>query len=234
LGSILHPPPSRRSAVVNFGEFAFDGDSRHLLREGQPLHLGPKAFDLLELLLADRPRVVSKQRIRDRLWPATFVSESTFLTVVTDLRAALRDDPQDPRFVRTVRGRGYAFCGEAREVAPAAEPPVAPPRQLRLVLEDREIQLREGENLLGRVEGGVAWIDSQWVSRRHARIVVSGETASVEDLGSKNGTFLRGRRISGPEPLRNGDEICLGRVPMIFRVFPAAKSTRTDMEQGPR
>ena len=148
-------PHSRRSALVHFGEFALDRDGRRLLRGEQALHLGPKAFDLLELLLADRPRVVTKQRIRDRLWPATFVSESTFLTVVTDLRTVLGDDPKRPRFVRTVHGRGYAFCGEAREVAPTAEPPAAPPRQLRLVLEDREIQLRQGENLLGRVR--TAW-----------------------------------------------------------------------------
>jgi pSer/pThr/pTyr-binding forkhead associated (FHA) protein len=84
------------------------------------------------------------------------------------------------------------------------------------------------------VEEGVAWIDSPWVSRRHARIVVAGQAASLEDLGSKNGTFLRGKRISEPEPLRHGDEICLGRVPMVFRVFPVARSTRTDVGSGPR
>lgn len=214
--------------LVQFGEFALDRDGRRLLRCGHAIHVGPKAFDLLDLLLTHRPRVVSKQRIRDRLWPSTFVSESTFLTVATELRSALGDDARRPRFVRTVRGFGYAFCGEARE---SEEPVTAPARQLRLVLEDREIPLRPGENVLGRVEEGVAWIDSPWVSRRHARIVVAGQAASLEDLGSKNGTFLRGKRISGPQPLSDGDEICLGRVTMIFRVSRAGKSTRTDVER---
>ena len=81
------------------------------------------------------------------------------------------------------------------------------------------------------MEDGVAWIDSQWVSRRHARIVVSGDAATLEDLGSKNGTFLRGKKISKPELLSNGDEICLGRVPMTFRILRVGKSTRTDTER---
>src|SRR5262249_9097253 len=116
-GSILTPPSSRRSTVLRFGEFALDHDRRLLLRNDRPVHLGPKAFDLLDLLLTRRPRVVSKQQIRDALWPATFVSESTVLTVVTDLRSALGDGARRPRFVRTVRGFGYAFCGEASDVS---------------------------------------------------------------------------------------------------------------------
>jgi DNA-binding winged helix-turn-helix (wHTH) protein len=224
----LTPPSSRRSTVLLFGEFAFDHDRRQLLRDEQPVPLGPKAFDLLDLLLTRRPRVVPKEQIRDRLWPATFVSESTFLTVVTDLRSALGDDARRPRFVRTVRGFGYAFCGEAWEAEVATGPVGSSSGSLHLVMDDREIALKPGQNLLGRVEGGVAWIESPWVSRLHARIVVSGVAATLEDLGSKNGTFLRGKRISGLEPLSNGDEICLGRVSMTFRVSGVGRSTLTD------
>jgi pSer/pThr/pTyr-binding forkhead associated (FHA) protein len=81
------------------------------------------------------------------------------------------------------------------------------------------------------VEDGVAWIESEWVSRRHARIVVAGEEASLEDLGSKNRTFLQGERNSGPKPLSDGDEICLGRVVTAFRVVREGRSTRTDVER---
>jgi DNA-binding winged helix-turn-helix (wHTH) protein len=214
---------------VYFGDLAIDRDARQLLRGEKEVPLGPKAYDLLDLLLKHRPKVVPKEKIRDRLWPSTFVSESTLLTVVTDLRTALEDDARRPRFIRTVRGFGYAFCGAAREAVSGGDSTGVSPCELRLVLADREIPLHQGENVLGRVQDGVAWIDSEWVSRRHARIVISGETASLEDLGSKNGTFLRGRRISAPERLSNGDEICLGRVPMVFRVFRQVKSTRTDV-----
>ena len=212
---------------IHFGEFALDRDTRQLFRGDEELHVGPKAFDFLDFLLSQMPRVVSRERIRDRLWPGTFISESTLATVVNEVRAALGDDPKRPRFIRTVRGHGYAFCGET--VAPVPEAPASPRRRisLRLVLDDREVALHEGENLLGRVEDGVVWLDAPTVSRRHARIVVSGDSAVLEDLGSKNGTRLKGARLSAPVTLADGDEIWLGEVPLTFRVLAAGGPTRT-------
>lgn len=98
---------------VRFGDFAFHPEARQLFRADEELHLVPKAFELLELLLSQRPRAVSKERIHDRLWPKTFVSESTLSSLVVDLRAALGDDARKPRYLRTVHGFGYAFCGAA-------------------------------------------------------------------------------------------------------------------------
>jgi TolB-like protein/cytochrome c-type biogenesis protein CcmH/NrfG len=66
---------------------------------------------------------LSKSEIHERLWPQTFVSEATLASVVSELRAALGDDPKTPRFVRTVHGHGYAFSGSAaEEEAPARGP----------------------------------------------------------------------------------------------------------------
>jgi DNA-binding winged helix-turn-helix (wHTH) protein len=212
---------------VRFGDFVFDSGTRQLHRGGDERRLGPKAFDLLEVLLSQRPNVVTKERIRDRLWPITAVTDSTLATVVAELREALEDDAKQPRFLRTVHGVGYAFCGEATEAGPpraAGSGAVS----YRLVLDDREVSLRAGENLLGRVEDGLLWIESPTVSRRHARIVVEGREAVLEDLGSKNGTFVREQRISAPTPLSDGDEIRLGRVRMTLRVLPADLATRTD------
>jgi DNA-binding winged helix-turn-helix (wHTH) protein len=212
---------------IHFGEFALDRDTRQLFRGSDERHVGPKAFDFLDFLVSQRPRVVSRERIRDRLWPGTFISESTLATVVNEVRAALGDDPKRPHFIRTVRGHGYAFRAEA--VAAAPEPAPSPRRGtcLRLVLDDREVTLHEGENLLGRVESGVVWLDAPTVSRRHARIVVSGDSAVLEDLGSKNGTRLKGVRLLAPVTLADGDEIWLGEVPLTFRVFAAGGPTRT-------
>ena len=211
--------------ALHFGDFSVDFGSRQLLREMKEVHLGPKAFELLETLLRNRPRAWSKAQLLERLWPRTTVSESSLTSVVTELRAALRDEAKRPRFIRTVYGFGYAFSGEATEVAEA----VSSPRgfRLRLFLEDREIALHEGENILGRMDEGVAWLESPSVSRRHARILVSGGQAALEDLGSKNGTYLRGRRLDAASPLSDGDEILLGRVRMTFRVLPPV-STRTE------
>jgi Tol biopolymer transport system component/DNA-binding winged helix-turn-helix (wHTH) protein len=100
---------------VEFGEFTLDRGARQLLRRGKPLHLEPKAFDLLGLLLERRPEAVAKPEIRDRLWPDTFVSESNLTGLVAQVREALGDDPRTPRYIRTVHGFGYAFAREADE-----------------------------------------------------------------------------------------------------------------------
>ena len=213
--------------LLAFGDVALDPESRRLLRAGKEVRLSPKAFQLLELLVSERPRALAKSEIRDRLWPKTFVSESSLTDLVTTLRVMLGDSARNSRYVRTVHGFGYAFCGEAVQVA-AASPPAGPRAvRLRLFLDDREIALREGENLLGRMDEGIAWLESPTVSRRHARIVVTDGKATLEDLGSKNGTYLRGRPLTSVCPLSDGDEILLGRVLMTFRVLPPV-STQTE------
>jgi len=213
---------------LRFSDFVLDPGTRQLRRGEEERHLGPKAFELLELLLRHRPNVVAKATIHDRLWPGTFVSESTLATVVGEVRAALDDEAKSPRFLRTAHGVGYAFCGEASEDGPLAPRAAAPAWSYRLLYDDREIALRPGENLLGRVDEGVVWIDSPSVSRRHARIRVEGGRATLEDLGSKNGTFCRGRRISTPRHHADGDEIRLGKVGLTLRVLPVDATTLTD------
>ena len=209
---------------VRFAGFVLDGGTRQLRRGAEDRHLGPKAFELLELLLSQRPNVVTRERIRDRLWPGTFVSESTLATVVAEVRAALDEDPREPRLLRTVHRVGYAFCGETEE---AAAPAAGRPRLYRLVMPDREIALRSGENLLGRVEDGAVWLDSTTVSRRHARIVVDGDRVTLEDLGSKNGTFIGERRVTEPTLLADGDSFRVGRIRMTLRAV-RDEDTRTD------
>ena len=215
------------STGVRFGHFVLDRGTRQLWREGDLRHLGPKAFELLELLLGHRPNVVTKERIRDRLWPETFVSEWALASVVAEVRSALDEDPKKPRFVRTVHRVGYAFCGEAEESGPAR---AVAATAYRLVLEGREVDLHAGENLLGRVAEGIAWIDSSSVSRRHARIVIEDGTPVLEDLGSKNGTYLRGERISAPTRLADGDVFRLGRVHVTLRALRDGDTTGTDVD----
>jgi Tol biopolymer transport system component/DNA-binding winged helix-turn-helix (wHTH) protein len=97
---------------VSFGDFVLDRATRQLLHRRTERHLEPKAFELLELLLDRRPQAVGKEEIHERLWPNTFVSESSVTGLVGQIRQALGDDSRQPRFVRTVHGFGYAFVGE--------------------------------------------------------------------------------------------------------------------------
>lgn len=211
---------------VHFGDCVFDTSARELRRAGRPVHLPPKAFQLLELLLSRRPRPITKAEIRDTLWPDIAVGASSLARVVTDLRSAIGDDARQPRLLRTVHGFGYSFSGET---APEPGPGPKPPDVLacRLLWGDREILLGEGEHLLGRAPDASVRIDSTSVSRRHARIVVSAGRAVLEDLGSKNGTWWRGRRIATPSELADGDVITIGSAVLTFRAPRATVSTQS-------
>jgi DNA-binding winged helix-turn-helix (wHTH) protein len=209
---------------VSFGACVLDSDTRELLRGGRSVHLEPKAFFLLELLVAARPRAISKSQLQDALWPKTYVSERSLARLVGDLRSAIGDRAEKPRFIRTVHRFGYAFCGEARE-GPRRE---AAFLHCRLLWGDREIALVKGENVLGRDPEAAVWIDIDSVSRRHARIVVEEETATLEDLGSKNGTFLEEQRVTSPVRLADGTRIKVGGASLLFRCLRRVGTTRTE------
>ena len=212
---------------ILFGEFVFDGGSRQLLHGSEEVHLGPKSFTLLELLLSQRPRAVSKSHVRDAVWPRTFVTESNLTSLLTELRTALGDDARHPRFIRTVRGFGYSFCGEVMEM----EGSPIPEALHRLFWGCQELPLRRGENVLGRGPEATLYVDASSVSRRHALIHVSGAEALLEDTGSKNGTFLRGKRLTELALLKDGDEIRLGSIRMTYRRLSAVDSTATGAPQ---
>jgi hypothetical protein len=192
------------------------------------VHVSPKGFQFLELLLENRPRALSKNEIHEKLWPGTFVSDGTLTSLLAEIRSAIGDDAHQPRFVRTVHRFGYAFSGPAEEEpATTSRKGSRPQFVYRLFWGPREIALEEGATILGRDPGAGLFLDHKSVSRRHARITISGDKATVEDLGSKNGTCLRGERIGPPGALSDGDEIRIGSVDLTFRVFALSGSTET-------
>ena len=210
---------------LRFGDCVLDERTRELWRGSEPVHLTAKAYELLRLLIAKRPAAVSKAEIYEALWPSTFVAEVNLSTLMVEVRHAIGDSPRRPRYVRTIHGFGYAFCAVA--VGEAAVEASGRASTCRLIWGEREIALAEGENILGRVPGAVAWIDNSSVSRRHARVVVENGAATLEDLGSKNGTYVGTRRIHGRVALESGCEIRLGTVPMTFRIVTQHGTTRT-------
>src|SRR5687767_11287417 len=96
--------------IVQFGPFTLDDARRHLIRQRLTVHLTPKAFDLLLLLVTEAPRVVSKRELHERLWPRTFVSDATLAGLIKELRRALDDHDPDAPVIRTAHRIGYAFC----------------------------------------------------------------------------------------------------------------------------
>jgi DNA-binding winged helix-turn-helix (wHTH) protein len=210
---------------IRFGDYVLDLGTRELWRGAETVHLTKKAFELLTFLVEERPRVVGKVALQERLWPKTFVSEANLAILVAEIRAALGDTARKPTFIRTVHGVGYAFCREASgDGAPVA--PVAT-SSCWLVSKSRQFPLHEGENVIGRDPAGEVWLDIRGVSRRHARLVVHGSEATLEDLGSKNGTWVDNQRLLSLHALADGDEIRLGTVKMAFRVWSDGGSTDT-------
>src|SRR5215472_5526799 len=192
--------------TLDFGAFTLGLDTRQLLRDGREVHLSPKAFDLLQLLIVERPRALSKSFLQDRLWPKTFVCEGNLPGLVSEIRHAIGDDRRQGRFIRTVHGYGYAFCASAES---DSLPQGRGTRVATYWLSwDRvPIALQHGETLLGREPGVDVWLDVPSISRHHARIVIRDGYASVQDLGSKNGTWVRAELAKTPLSLKNGDEI---------------------------
>ena len=208
--------------TVSFGGLTLDTDTRQIRRGAVEVQISPKAFDLLTALVDARPRALSKADLHQRLWPRTYVTESNLAGLVAEIRRAIGDDARTPRFVRTVQRFGYAFAGE---VTPASCMPSVG-ISCWLTYGDRQWTLPDGEHVLGRGREPGA-IDSDTVSRRHARIVVSTGEATIEDLRSKNGTFVGDEPVAARRVLKDGDEIRLGSVRLRFRAAAAGPSTRT-------
>lgn len=209
-----------------FDGFTLDHDTRQLLSNGDEIRLSPKAFDLLALLVENRARALSKVELQEKLWPQTFVEETNLATLAAEVRRALRDSATAPTFLRTVYGFGYHFVGQvsADGGAPIPDPVRARPC---LIVEHRSIPLAEGAHVIGRAADAAIPFDSPGLSRHHAKITVAGDEATLEDLGSKNGTYLDGNRISAPCRLAAGSQIRLGAVVMTFRLASPMSPTET-------
>lgn len=214
--------------VLRFGACALDAARREVRRHDAVVHLTPKAFDLLVLLIDEAPRVVPKAELHQRLWPDTFVSDSTLVGLIKEIRRGLGDrDPVAP-IIRTAHRVGYAFCSGLDKA------PNGNAVRHWLVVSGRRIVLCDGENLIGRDPSSTVQLDSASVSRAHARIVVGQNGATIEDCGSKNGTAVAEARVTGATALRDGDRLRFGLVGALYRAAGAGMSTETQGGSGIR
>jgi DNA-binding winged helix-turn-helix (wHTH) protein len=214
-----------------FADCVFKPASRQLLRNGEAVPLEPKSFTLLEVLIERRPAVVTYNEIDELLWPKVYVARTSLTRLVSELRAALGDSPGDGHIIRTVYKTGYAF---AAAVTPVGQPHAAA-AATSVLWNGRLLPLVEGENIAGRGIECSLVIEAASVSRRHARFVISAGSASVEDLGSTNGTFVNEAPISMATALKDGDVVTLGKASMKIRTFdPAAPTEVTNLRAAER
>jgi DNA-binding winged helix-turn-helix (wHTH) protein len=212
--------------TFRFGPFSLDSRTRQLLRDGREIALSPKAFQLLLSLVENRSRAMSREELHQQLWPSTFVLETNLAGLVAEVRRALEDTADKPTFLRTMHRFGYWFIGDVHQ-ADASMESGGPAMKTWLVWEARQVALTEGNNIVGRETDASVWIDAPGVSRHHARIVVRQGEATLEDLGSKNGTYVGAQRVTAPHRLVDGDQIRLGSVVVTFRIPQPPGSTET-------
>jgi len=213
---------------LQFGECTLDTDTREIFRGGRSVHLEPKAYRLLELLLESRPKALSKGDLQDALWPDTYVSELALSRLVSVLRGALGDATSKPRLIRTVHGFGYAFAAEVIRVKAIVNARSGQDVHFHLRRGGRDVALEEGENLIGRDTSCSVRIDKKSVSRRHARVLVADGVATIEDLGSRNGTFVDEKRIEGRTRLADGSRIKIGGAKLVVRALRGLGSTQSE------
>jgi DNA-binding winged helix-turn-helix (wHTH) protein len=211
--------------TFRFDRFTLDGDTRRLLLGSEEVHLSPKALHLLLVLVENRHRAVSRAELQKELWPSTYVLDTNLASLIKEIRRALGDTADTPKFVRTVHRFGYWFIGELRDGASPQSGNVT--TRYWLIWAARQIPVTEGTHVLGRAPDASVWIDAPGISRHHARLVLEGEQAMLEDLGSKNGTYVGEERVTAPRRLDDGDQIRLGPVVITFRIPPAVGATDT-------
>lgn len=209
---------------VRFGPFTFDSGRQQVLEAGRAVPLSPKAFAVLEMLLAHRPDVIDKETLMSRVWFGAHVTDASLTMVIAELRRALGDSAESPAYIRTAHRRGYAFCGEA-EVIPDSR---SQPARFWVVVGGERTLLAPGETIVGRDPASGLWLDVPSVSWRHARLIVERRTVTLEDLGSTNGTFVEGERIRTRVTLRHNDTLVFGDARATFGAStgPSARTER--------
>src|SRR5262249_11116600 len=143
------------------------------------------------------------------------------------IREVLADDEQ--KIIRTIHGCGFAFAASAVGSESLER------SDWQIVMGERHIVLGKGENIVGRGRDAEVRIDAPSVSRHHARITVSDGIVSVQDLGSKNGTTVNGRRVrAAPQALADGDQLTFGVILTSVVTVPPDSSTETARQSRPR
>lgn len=229
--------------AFRFAEFELDVAAYALRHRGESVKLERIPMEVLILLVERAGTLVERSEIQTQLWGAEIFVEhdAAINTAIRKIRHALGDDAARPQLVETVVGKGYKFIAPLESVScrfqrgePAAnvsgeraarQPPLFP--RYSVTVGKREFILNSAETLLGRDPADGVYVDHPSVSRRHARISIESDGVILQDLGSRNGTFLNGRRVDGLAKIHHNDVIGLGPITLVFHAARAPASTQS-------
>jgi TolB-like protein/DNA-binding winged helix-turn-helix (wHTH) protein/Tfp pilus assembly protein PilF len=208
LEDFLKAAMSPQSKVLyGFGPFRLDAAERRLTRDGQPISLAPKAFDLLVVLVEEAGHLFEKDELLKRLWPDTFVEEATLAKHVSTLRKALGDSPEGTEYIETVPKAGYRFVAEVQRIECAdatAEPPAAYAAPATAEKEER------ARPLAGVQVFVAAYVGWQRLRPLHRRLVTSAIVLALASAG-----YLTWQRISS-QAGATGRRITLAVLPFQY------------------
>mgnify|MGYP003587273388 CR=1 FL=1 len=198
---------------LRLGDLSYDGSRRLLHRGAEEIHLSPRGFRLLTLLLERHPDVVPKAELRGTLRPDGPETEGGLTALASEVRHALSRSGAEGVRLRTVRGFGYAIEGPIEEV----------PGRVRhvLVRGRQEVDLGPGVNTVGREREVAVRIGHRSVEHLHARIVVTDDEAELEDVAGRGSTYRGADPVVHRVVLHDGDEIRVGEVVLTYRLRAA-------------
>lgn len=212
----------------HLGNWMVEPTLDRITRDGREVRLRPRAMDVLTVLAVSAGKLVAKRDLIDEVWRTEFVSDHALTQVIAELRAALGDDAGSPSFIENIPRRGYRLVAPVIPIVESVHSSRGVSMPFILETDDGARPLTQGQNVIGRTEDADIRVDKTEVSRCHAMITVQGTTAVIEDLGSKNGTYVNGRQLDGPETLNNGDEIWIGRSVSRMRFLIEGEPTKTE------
>jgi adenylate cyclase len=184
-----------------FEEFAFDIDRRELHRGAEVVSITPQVFDLLEYLIRNRERVVSKDDIINAVWNGRVVSDAALATRLNAVRAAIGDTGEEQRLIKTLPRKGFRFVGQVREAREIASSNPADAPESALALPDKpSIAVLPFQNMSGDPEqeyfadGMVEEITTalsrfKWlfVIARNSSFTYKGKAVNVKQVGRQLG-----------------------------------------------
>jgi DNA-binding winged helix-turn-helix (wHTH) protein len=220
--------------TIRFAGCSLDLAARRIFRGGREIHMSPKAFGVLRALIEARPRALSKPELLESVWPRVFVSDASLAKAVSEIRHLTGGGGRNGQIVRTVHGYGYAFVASIVDEEAKIRRSDAAVRVVHLLrCGKRDFPLPEGQHIIGREPDVLVSLDSPKVSRRHAQVTLQEDQVTLEDIGSKNGTFVGGVRISELTALRPGDQIDIGPFTLVLRRLSETAPTETDLSHTP-
>ncbi|WP_245332053.1 winged helix-turn-helix domain-containing protein [Bradyrhizobium sp. NAS80.1] len=198
-----------------FEEYVFDTDRRELHRGADVVSVAPQVFDLLDYLIRNRERVVSKDDLINAVWNGRSVSDAALTTRLNGARSAIGDSGEEQRLIKTLQRKGFRFVGEVREAREVASPNPGDESASALALPDRpSLAVLPFENMSGdpeqeyfadgmveEITTALSRFKSLFVIARNSSFTFKGKAVDIKEVGRRLGVryVLEGavRKASG-------------------------------------